>query len=94
MDEYFSDMARNKLQTELLYAVKGLKGQVVNQKSLSVGMEWKKAPQAIKKVKTDYGNKRRTISKSISGDGELPALPTGKNKKKSCFWRTAIPKRA
>jgi DNA polymerase len=63
MDESLSDLARNKLQTELLYAVKGLKGQVVNQNSLSVGMEWKKGSQAIKKVKTDSMNKEEQLIK-------------------------------
>jgi DNA polymerase len=63
MDESFSDLARNKLQTELLHAVKGLKGQVVNQNSLSVGMEWKKGSQAIKKVKTDSMNKEEQLTK-------------------------------
>ena len=61
MDESFSDLARNKLQTELLYVVKGLKGQIVNQNSLSVGMDWKKMPQAIKKA--DYRNKKEQLTK-------------------------------
>jgi DNA polymerase len=52
MDE--SSSATNKLQAELLYAVKGLKAQVVNQNSLSVGMKWKKEFQDIKKVKADF----------------------------------------
>jgi len=49
MDESFSDLARNKLQTELLYAVKGLKGQVVNQNSLSVGWTGGKCRKQLKK---------------------------------------------
>ena len=61
MEEYFSDPARNKLQTELLHAVKGIKGQVINQNSLSVGMDWKKMPQAIKKA--DYRNKKEQLTK-------------------------------
>ena len=60
MDESFSDLASNKLQTELLYVVKGLKGQIVNQNSLSVGMDWKKMPQAIKKA--DYRNKKEQLT--------------------------------
>ncbi len=61
MDESFSDLTRNKLQTELLYAVKGLKGQVINQNSLSVGIDWKKMPQAIKKA--DTRNKKEQLTK-------------------------------
>ena len=63
MDESFSNLDRNKLQTELLHAVKGLKGQVINQNSLSVGMDWKKMPQEIKKVKTDSKNKEEQLTK-------------------------------
>ena len=62
MDESFSDLARNKLQTELLYAVKGLKGQVVNQNSLSVGMDWRKMPQAIKKVNAASPKKKEQLT--------------------------------
>ena len=60
MDESFSDLTSNKLQTELLYVVKGLKGQIVNQNSLSVGMDWKKMPQAIKKAY--YRNKKEQLT--------------------------------
>jgi uracil-DNA glycosylase len=63
MDEYYSDPAGNKLRTELLYAVKGIRGQVVNQNSLSVRMEWNKAPQTIKKVKANYINKEEPLAK-------------------------------
>jgi DNA polymerase len=63
MDESFSDLDRNKLQTELLYAVKGLKGQVINQNSLSVGMDWKKIPQVIKKVKAASTKKEEQLTK-------------------------------
>jgi|SRR5664280_3087654 len=63
MDESFSDLDRNKLQIELLHAVKGLKGQVVNRNSFSVGMEWKKVPQAIKKVKADSTKKEEQLTK-------------------------------
>jgi DNA polymerase len=61
MDEYSSGLARNKLKKELLYVVKGLKGQVVNQNSLSVGIEWKKGSPAIKKVKADSMNKEEQL---------------------------------
>jgi uracil-DNA glycosylase len=63
MDESFSDLDRNKLQTELLHAVKGIKGQMVNQNSLSVGMDWKKMPQEIKKVKAASTEKEEQLTK-------------------------------
>jgi DNA polymerase len=61
MDEYSSGLARNKIKKELLFVVKGLKGQVVNQNSLSVGIEWKKGSPAIKKVKADSMNKEEQL---------------------------------
>jgi len=85
MDESFSDLARNKLQTELLYAVKGLKGQVVNQNSLSVGMEWKKGSQAIKKVKTDSKNKEEQLTKVIQEMANCQLCPLGKTRKNLVF---------
>ena len=63
MDESFSDLDRNKLQTELLHAVKGIKGQVLNQNSLSLGMGWKKVPQAINKVKAAAPKKEEQLTK-------------------------------
>jgi DNA polymerase len=85
MDESFSDLARNKLQTKLLYAVKGLKGQVVNQNSLSVGMEWKKGSQAIKKVKTDSKNKEEQLTKVIQEMANCQLCPLGKTRKNLVF---------
>jgi DNA polymerase len=61
MDEYSSGLARNKIKKELLFVVKGLKGQVVNQNSLSVGIEWKKGSPAIKKVKADSMDKEEQL---------------------------------
>ena len=43
MEESFSQSTRGQLQKELLFAVKGLKSQVLNQRSLAVGLEWKKS---------------------------------------------------
>ncbi len=85
MDESFSDLARNKLQTELLYAVKGLKGQVINQNSLSVGMEWKKVPQTIKKVKTDSKNKEEQLKKVCQEMANCQLCPLGKTRKNLVF---------
>jgi DNA polymerase len=46
-------LSARELQTQLLKAVKGLKGQVINRDSLSVGIDWKKpveAPVSVKPV--------------------------------------------
>ena len=85
MDESSSDLARNKLQTELLYAVKGLKGQVVNQNSLSVGMEWKKDSQTIKKVKADSINKEEMLKKVCQEMANCQLCPLGKTRQNLVF---------
>jgi DNA polymerase len=83
MDE--SSSARNKLQAELLYAVKGLKAQVVNQDSLSVGMEWKKGFQSIKKVKADFSNKEDMLKKVCQGMANCQLCPLGKTRQNLVF---------
>lgn len=85
MDESFSDLARNKLQTELLRAVKGLKGQVVNQSSLSVGMEWKKVSSTIKKVKAGSMNKEEQLTKVFQEMANCQLCPLGKTRKNIVF---------
>ena len=84
MDEIISDMARNELQAELLHAVKGLKGQMVNQNSLSVGMEWKKVPQA-KKVKADSKNKEDHLTKVCQEMADCQLCPLGKTRRNLVF---------
>jgi uracil-DNA glycosylase len=85
MDESFSDLGRNKLQKELLHAVKGLKGQVINQNSLSVSMEWKNVPQTHKKVKTDSKNNEEQLAKVCQGMANCQLCPLGKTRKNLVF---------
>jgi DNA polymerase len=85
MDQSSSDLARNKLQTELLYVVKGLKGQVVNQNSLSVGMEWKKGSQAIKKVKADSTKKEEQLKKVCQEMANCQLCSLGKTRHNLVF---------
>jgi hypothetical protein len=42
MEESLSKSTNEQLQKELLFAVRGLKSQVLNQNSLAVGLDWKK----------------------------------------------------
>jgi len=51
MEEYFSQSTPQQLQKELLFIVQGLKGQVLNFSSLTVGLEWKKALSVEKETK-------------------------------------------
>ena len=80
-----SDLTRNKLRSELLHAVKGLKGQVINQKSLSIGIEWKKSPQAIKEVKKDYGNKEEQLAKVFQELANCRLCPLAKTRHNLVF---------
>jgi DNA polymerase len=83
MDESFSSLAKNKLQTELLHAVKGIKGQVVNRDSLSVGMEWKKGSPAIKKY--DSKNKEEQLIRICQEMANCQLCPLGKTRKNIVF---------
>ena len=85
MDQSSSDLARNKLQTELLYVVKGLKGQVVNQNSLSVGMEWKKGSQTIKKEKADSTKKEEKLKKICDEMANCQLCSLGKTRHNLVF---------
>jgi uracil-DNA glycosylase len=83
MDE--SSSVRNKLQAELLYAIKGLKAQVINQDSLSVGMEWRKDFKAIKKVKADSNNNEEQLAKVCQEMVNCQLCPLGKTRKNLVF---------
>jgi uracil-DNA glycosylase len=83
MDE--SSSVRNKLQAELLYVVKGLKAQVVNQDSLSVGMEWSKDFKAIKKVKADFTDKEYMLKKVCQEIVNCQRCPLGKTRQNLVF---------
>jgi DNA polymerase len=80
------NLAKNELQTELLKAVKALKGQVVNQNSLSIGIEWKKAPQADKTVKTGHNtDKEETLKKVCQEMANCQLCPLGGTRKNLVF---------
>jgi len=86
MEESFLNLTGNELQKELLKAVKALKGQVVNQNSLSVGIEWKKIPKADKKVKADQNtNKEEMLKKVCQGMANCHLCPLGGTRKNLVF---------
>jgi len=78
-------LAENELQTELLKAVKALKGQVVNKDSLSVGIEWKKAPSAIKPVKAGFKTKEKQLKQVCQEMANCQLCPLGKTRKNLVF---------
>jgi uracil-DNA glycosylase len=83
MDESFPGRTRNKLQKALLHAVKGLKGQVANRDSLSVGLEWKKRSSAIKK--SDSKNTDQQLIKICQEMANCQLCPLGKTRKNLVF---------
>jgi len=79
-------LAKNELQTELLKAVKALKGQVVNSDSLSVGINWKKTPAAaVKPVKTGFKTKEEQLKKVCQEMSDCQLCPLGKTRKNLVF---------
>jgi DNA polymerase len=86
MEDDFLNMAENDIQTQLLKTVRALKGQVVNQKSLSVGIEWKKAPKAEKKVKiVNTADKEESLNNVCRQMGNCQLCPLGKTRKNLVF---------
>lgn len=63
MEESFSESTPEQLQKKLLFVVKGLKSQVLNQKSLAVGLEWKKSMSAEKETKVINSNNEEQLKK-------------------------------
>lgn len=86
MDGFPSDMARNELQTELLKAVKALKGQVIHRDSFSVGIDWEKSPgKAVSQVQTGNKTKEKMLEKVRSEMADCQLCPLGKTRKNLVF---------
>jgi len=63
MEESFFQSTQLQLQKDLLSAVQGLKGQVLNQSSLAVGLEWKKALSSKNEIKVINSNNEGQLKK-------------------------------
>jgi len=63
MEESFSQSKQQELQKELLFVVQGLKGQVLNQSSLAVGLGWNKSLSAEKEIKVINANNKEQLKK-------------------------------
>jgi DNA polymerase len=85
MDKIISGRSGNELQAELLKSVKALKGYVLNQGSLSVGIEWKKKPQAIKKSKDSLKNKEEQLKITCQEMANCQLCPLGKTRHNLVF---------
>jgi len=86
MDEFNSETSGNTIQTELLKAVKALKGQVINRESLSVGIDWKKTIKAnVSKVSPVHKNKEEMLKTVRQDMGDCQRCPLGKTRKNLVF---------
>ncbi|MCE5212836.1 MAG: uracil-DNA glycosylase [Deltaproteobacteria bacterium] len=86
MDEMTSSMAANDLQKELLKAVKGLKGQVVNRDSLSAGIDWsKKHASAAGPLNSDRKTKEEMLKKVHRDMANCQLCPLGRTRKNLVF---------
>lgn len=86
MDEMTSGMARNELQEELLKAVKGLKGQVINGDSLSAGIDWeKKHTSPAGQVPVDRKTKKEMLEKVHQDMTGCQLCSLGKTRKNLVF---------
>jgi uracil-DNA glycosylase len=83
MAELFFD---NQLRNELLSVVKAIKGQVINQESLSVGLEWKKASSATAAaIKISIKNNDEELGTIYQSMKTCQLCPLGKTRKNLVF---------
>ena len=75
----------SQLQKELLSVVKAIKGQVINQESLSVGLEWKKPSPSVGKVNVFRQNNDEELKNIHQGMKACQLCPLGKTRKNLVF---------
>ena len=63
MEEYIFQSTPEQLQKELLFVVQALKGQILNQSSLAVGLEWKKSLSVENEIKVINANNEEQLKK-------------------------------
>ncbi len=85
MPEFISPEEASQIKEELLSAVKALKGHVINQESLSVGLEWKKVAPAVEKSKVVNKNKEEELQKLYQELKGCQLCPLGKTRKNLVF---------
>ncbi len=85
MAELFLLSSNSQLQEELLSVVKAIKGYVVNQESLSVGLEWGKNRHRTPKLKILPGNKEADLEKVYQEMKTCQLCPLGKTRHNLVF---------
>lgn len=88
MGETIPNSTHNEIQSQLLKAVKGIKGQVLNQGSLSVGLEWKKPLQKHQKANIqlkENKDNRGLLKTAYQEMADCQLCPLGKTRKNLVF---------
>ena len=85
MAELFLLPSNSQLQEELLSVVKAIRGHVVNQDSLSVGLEWGRKSQPFPKIENLAGNKEADLEKVYQEMKTCHLCPLGKTRRNLVF---------
>ena len=88
MGETIPNSTHNEIQSQLLKAVKGIKGQVLNHGSLSVGLEWKKPLQKNQKANIqlkENKDNRGLLKTACQEMADCQLCPLGKTRKNLVF---------
>jgi DNA polymerase len=85
MAELFLLSSNSQLHEELLSVVKAIKGYVLNQESLSVGLEWGKKSQPHPKIENLTGNKEADLEKVYQEMKTCQRCPLGKTRRNLVF---------
>ena len=85
MAELFLLSSNSQLREELLSVVKAIKGYVLNQESLSVGLEWGKKSQQLPQIENLTGNKEADLEKIYREMKTCHLCPLGKTRRNLVF---------
>jgi DNA polymerase len=85
MVENLSDETQTQLRSELLGAVQALKSHVVNNKNLSVGLEWKKTDNSPQISSLAGGDKREELNKVAAEMAACQLCSLGKTRHNLVF---------
>ena len=85
MEESFSPSTPEQLQKELLFAVQGIKSQVLNQSSLAVGLEWKKSMSAKTEERVINSSNEEQLNKLCQEMANCQLCPLSKTRHNVVF---------
>ena len=81
-----SNITRNELQAELLHAVRGLKGQVIHNESLAVGVDWSRSSRTVVAKAKTGGQSRGEMLEAIHQEmADCQLCPLGRARKNLVF---------